>query len=545
MKKPIRYPAETPPSRLPRLTAALMLAGMAGAAAHADIQSAGELFINVDATKLTEGSLTDITNTGTLQGYFEATGGTNFTPVIGKSGGTEGIQFDGNAYLQLVDSKGGSIITAPAGIVGTDPNCSVEVWAINPVVATEECMVSWGHRGGPDGSNVSFGYGSDYRWGAVGHWGEADIGWSNSGGNPTANKWHHLVYTYDGTTSRVYADGQLWNEEILGSGRIVTHDSTAINISTQLEADGITPTVGLRLSGAIARVRLHAGVLTGDQILNNYNFEKGDFSDPSPPPPVTPARLAKGPTHRYSFSDPATTNATGLTFKDSVGNADGVVQGDGAAFSGSRLVLTTGGTSTTMAYGDLPNGLMSTNGAANGGTGEFTFETWFKHTGAHTWSRVFDFGDTTVNGVGGEVTGPGGGGAGLDYLCLSAQIGDDVTGRRLEVRNEDPGGGGTVTADSSTHTFNTDVHLVVTWNETNGAIDLFENGGHVTGLITPTKLSDINDVDVWLGRSNWTGDMDTQGEFDEVRIYDAALTPEQILGNTLAATVGCDGGRIL
>src|SRR6185503_3080807 len=44
----------------------------------------------------------------------------------------------------------------------------------------------------------------------------------------------------------------------------------------------------------------------------------------------------------------------------------------------------------------------------------------------------------------------------------------------------------------------------------------------------------INDVNVWLGRSNWTADQNTQGAFDEVRIYNVALTPGQALGNFLA-----------
>ncbi len=79
-------------------------------------------------------------------------------------------------------------------------------------------MVSWGHRGGPDGTNMSFNYGFRGEWGAVGHWGGGgpDLGWVDNNwtaGVPAANKWHHLVYTYDGTTTRVYSDGLLSNEE--------------------------------------------------------------------------------------------------------------------------------------------------------------------------------------------------------------------------------------------------------------------------------------------------------------------------------------------
>ncbi len=498
--------------------------------AHASVQTAGEVFVNIDATKLVEGSLAKITNSGTLLGVFAATGGGATVPKIATVGGTKAIQFDGTSYLQLTADDATTVTPAPAGIVGTDPTVSIEVWVLNPDVSGEESVVSWGKRGGPDGTNLSFNYGTDSSFGAVGHWGSSDLGWNNDGGSPAPNKWHHLVYTYDGTTSRVYADGKLANAEILGAGVINTADSTAINLATQMDGDGITPTGGLRGTLSIARVRIEDGVLTDAQILNNYNFEKGDFVDPLPSAATLPEPLGKGPIHRYSFNETAAANANGLTIKDSVGTADGVVQGAGTSFSGSRLVLSGGG-SDVSGYADLPNGLLSAGGVANGGTGAWTFESWYKLTGSQNWSRILDFGSS---GVDGEVTGPGGGGTGGDYLALSAQIGGDTGSRRLEVRNEDPAGGGVTTFDSSTKSYGKDTHVVVTWLESTGAVTLYENGTKVGGLVTPSKLSDINDVNVWLGRSNWNGDSNTQGEFDEARIYDYVLTPGQALGDSLS-----------
>ena len=64
---------------------------------------------------------------------------------------------------------------------------------------------------------MSFNYGVNGSYGAVGHWGGGpDLGWidnNNTPGAPAANKWHHLVYTFDEEVYRVYADGQLWNEQ--------------------------------------------------------------------------------------------------------------------------------------------------------------------------------------------------------------------------------------------------------------------------------------------------------------------------------------------
>src|SRR6185295_10278634 len=83
-------------------------------------------------------------------------------------------------------------------------------WVLNPAVGPEETLVSWSHRGGnPDGSNLSFNYGADLGFGAVGHWGGArDVGWVTAANIPVANQWHHFVYTYDGQTNvQVYVDG--------------------------------------------------------------------------------------------------------------------------------------------------------------------------------------------------------------------------------------------------------------------------------------------------------------------------------------------------
>lgn len=522
-------------ARLPAWTVALIMAGLVTPAAFGQIQVAGELFVDMDATKLASGPVTSIVNNGTLKGFLVASGPEADRPVAGMTGGTQTLIFDGTDFLQLADAaSGGNLILPPAGLVGESPTRSIEVWTLNPQVAGEETLVSWGKRGGPEGSNVSFGYGSDFRWGAVGHWGGdgPDLGWNNDGGNPTANKWHHLVYTFDGTTSRVYSDGKLANAELVREGIIATHPDTSINIAAQLEADGIAVTGALRFTGSIARVRIHDGVLTDAQIASNYALEKSAFVDPQPPPPIEPARLTKGPVSRYSFSEPASANATGLAFKDSVGTAHGTVLGEGASFTGTRLKLD-GGPSATAAYADLPNGMVSKNGKANGGTGEFSFETWLKVTGSRTWSRVFDFGSSGTDNSG-EVTGPGGGGTGLDYLEFSAQIGDDTGNRRLELRNEDPAGGGIVTADSGTRSFNRDVHVLVTWHELSGRINLYEDGRQIAAMTTDDLMSDLNDVNVWLGRSNWNGDQNTQGEYDEARFYDYVLTPGQALGNALA-----------
>jgi hypothetical protein len=124
--------------------------------------------------------------------------------------------------------------------------------------------------------------------GAVGHWGNPDIGWINAGGNPEAGKWHHLVYTYDGTTTRVYSDGALMNQEVL---TLNTHANTSFQLAAQLDADGTTVTAGLRGSLTLGRVRIHDGVLSNAQVQANYNLERAAFTDPR----LVPRRQALRP----------------------------------------------------------------------------------------------------------------------------------------------------------------------------------------------------------------------------------------------------------
>ena len=91
---------------IPAFTAALFAAGFL-THTHAQVQSAGTLFVNVDATGAAEGPLTSIPNTGTLGGAFTATGPEGEAPVVATVGGTKGIQMDGNDFLQLMTAAPG------------------------------------------------------------------------------------------------------------------------------------------------------------------------------------------------------------------------------------------------------------------------------------------------------------------------------------------------------------------------------------------------------------------------------------------------------
>jgi hypothetical protein len=123
------HPLAAPAGSVIRLALITSLAAaLFATAARGQIQTAGTLFVNVDATTAPMGNLSAITNSGTMGGLFEARGGGSTIPrvAIAGSAGVRGIQFDGGDYMQHVANVGGGLIPAPAGLVGPDPTRSIE-----------------------------------------------------------------------------------------------------------------------------------------------------------------------------------------------------------------------------------------------------------------------------------------------------------------------------------------------------------------------------------------------------------------------------------
>ena len=248
--------------------------------------------------------------------------------------------------------------------------------------------------------------------------------------------------------------------------------------------------------------------------------------------------------HRYDFNQP-----DGMAVPDSVSGADGVVLGNGFSWDGEKLSLN-GGASGTAAYVDLPNGMISILPGV-------TMEAWVTPTGVQNWARVFDFGSTQ----GGELAGPGGGGEGLDYFLLSISRGTNNDQQRVEIRNNDALGGGPNGADGPSGqqwTTDTDIvspldqeyHIAVTWDDASGHINYYRDGELVQELDTTVKLAQLNDVNNWLGRSNWTADANSAASFNEFRVYDHTLTAEEVAESLAAgpdappALVDTDGDGI-
>lgn len=250
--------------------------------------------------------------------------------------------------------------------------------------------------------------------------------------------------------------------------------------------------------------------------------------------------------HRYSFNDG--------TAADSVGGADGVlVNGTGNSTIADGQLLLNNSTSArsndapeNKDYVDLPNGLI-TNSIAS----QMTIECWFTFNDTGNWSRVFDFGSSTD----GEDTSRNGGQA--TYIMFTPKGGGQNAQVHVKARAKDGSsnvnyninpGEGPVTIGQE--------HLVtVVHDEINTTLKMYLNGVLVAqrkdhGLVMAEHMIDNN---MWIGRSQWNDAMFV-GSVNELRMYDTALSAEEIVANYMAGSeeigidlepITCDRGRLL
>ena len=212
--------------------------------------------------------------------------------------------------------------------------------------------------------------------------------------------------------------------------------------------------------------------------------------------------------HRYSFNDPAGSTAVA----DSVGTLTGTLMGT-AVESNGQVVLD----GSAGCYVDL-----GTNSGVNDGIisgfQSATVDYWATFGTLQNWNYAWAFGNS-VNA------------AGVNYIHNVVRNGN--SGHRIDDN--------AVPADETVIDMlgdftNQTVHCTTVIDPTTGHLAVYTNGvlsGFVTNDFQP--LSDISTNFIYIGRSLWTqpgptgtGDPYVAGSFDEIRVYNGALTPQQI-----------------
>jgi hypothetical protein len=211
--------------------------------------------------------------------------------------------------------------------------------------------------------------------------------------------------------------------------------------------------------------------------------------------------------HRYDFE------GTGTQVRDRVGNAHGMIARNAtlSKLDGKGVVLLGGG--DTGAYVDLPNGLISQLTNA-------TLEAWVTWGGGGANQHIFDFGDITDPAPEDKQ------GSGKSYLFVSSSSNDSTVDATFSSN-------GTNSSDHVTVEMGPPLpqalsQVVVVTNSVANTLSLYVNGSKLAEQPWTAELSAINDVNVWLGRSQWVNDPELSAVFHDFRIYHQALTGPQI-----------------
>ena len=211
--------------------------------------------------------------------------------------------------------------------------------------------------------------------------------------------------------------------------------------------------------------------------------------------------------------------------------------------SGVRGINLPGGGSGTEAYIDLPNGLASANGP------DLTINTWMTIDGLNNWARIFDFGSTNtgVGTQGGELFGPGGGGEGFEYIMISAMNGTNQNLHRLE--NRENQATANTTDGTSIFTLGSEHLWTFVWDDLGGgqSQQSYYFDGVLAAQSVPffSNLAQLNDVNNWLGRSNWTGDANTNGTYDQFEVYNTAFNSSEALASFNAGPIPEPSGTLM
>jgi Concanavalin A-like lectin/glucanases superfamily len=208
--------------------------------------------------------------------------------------------------------------------------------------------------------------------------------------------------------------------------------------------------------------------------------------------------------HRYSF------DGTGTSVVDSVGTANGNLVG-GATLDGSGVLTLPGNRDGQPdQYLDLPNGLISKLEGV-------TIVAWTTWLGGAGYQRVLDFGASDL----GEAQGN----SGKSYVAVMPSTGfANGTGLGAEIAAP---GSATLQLPSPENMLNRSAQVAFAF-QSGVSLELMLDGKSLIRSSTSLQLSDINDVNNWVGESQWSKDHCYHGTFDELRIYNVALTACQL-----------------
>jgi hypothetical protein len=305
--------------------------------------------------------------------------------------------------------------------------------------------------------------------------GQVKVSGRSSGGMQTytstttvpRGKWKHVVGTYDGSTFKVYVDGQL--DSTSSNAFTVTAGSGNLTLAASLEG------TDQYLDGRLHDVRLYNRALVAEEVADLYglvgwwklNETSGTLANDS------------------SLSDNDGTYANSPTLAQA-GPYPGAGQ-NAPQFDGANDHVATG-----AIYAELGDG--------------FSIAVWARPTSTGSWARFVDFGN----------------GSSVDNVFF----GRSTTTTDLIVRLHDGSlGTGSITATGAVEN-NLWHHYLATCDNSGNAV-LYRDGQQVASgnIGTPAEVKRTAN---YIGRSNWAADAYYQGRMQDVRLYNRPLSTAEV-----------------
>ena len=348
---------------------------------------------------------------------------------------------------------------------------------------------------------------------ASGSWNTAASPPWSSGALPAATDgadFSTLAVTADST---INLDGnQRINSLIFGSATAAAPANWLLSPGTPtgstLSLTGRTPTITVNGTGNAGTVTIGA-VIAGNEGLTKTGAGTVALLAANP---YSGATVIKGGTlqllnsqpgslaHRWSFNG---------SLDDAMGGRSAVPHGN-TTVTASQVTITGGGTQH-VSYVDLGSNILPATHSP------VTIELWATQNLVQNWSRIFDFGSSQTNCM--LMTWTRGTTLTQDQTYFLGSQAQDVL---------------------QPYTLATEFHLamVLTPNGSGTTVKTYKMdvAGNVlasTTVTSPSSLAQLVQTNMWLGRSEY-GDNDANASYNEVRIWNAALSQAQLSANSVA-----------
>jgi hypothetical protein len=215
---------------------------------------------------------------------------------------------------------------------------------------------------------------------------------------------------------------------------------------------------------------------------------------------ITPTARA-GLTHRYSFSEEK-------SVKDSAGKTDGSLKGDATVSDGHLTLKNEDKTSgdESLAYVQFSEPLLPKSGSV-------TLMAWFTCKDVGQFSRVIDIGDQD-------------GGSGNAFIYFTPRNADDQSRGAITATDA----GSKTSADNDRLDDNKPHMVALVIDGSAKKLHIFIDGKEPQGAqdLNDNTLDNVHQKHAWLGRSAFDSDPGFSGSIDEFRVYDQALSADDV-----------------